>query len=360
MLYLLLGILSGILLSLVPIWTPSGALEIYPEWHGRTDSIKNIDESPHSLLPKTEMPVVYGSDIYLLSSGGKQLKKINFDNHLISLSYNGAYYAQYDKIGTHVELLNTSGDKFWRTKSMEYPYLSSSGKVILLMNGDHSRIRIMNINGNPAGAKEIYGTLCTVISFSRDSDYSGIGFVDGRYYLLNDKGELVNAGTVPQSTIVKGIAISTNGKYYVVHYGNSKGDFLRLINTTAGSKHYDLQLKHIHLTKTAINVSDSGKFTAIDYDRIILCEDDEIETAVKIPAMKPGLASINNTNNIYFASFMDTDYRANLFVFLEDGTFIFHKIFPGETFIESRIYGNLLLVRGSDSLYCYSLHVPVR
>jgi hypothetical protein len=359
MLYLLLGLISGIILSLAPIWTPSGAVELYPEWQGSLNSIKYIEESPNSFLPKTELSVVYGSDIYLFSSGGKLLKKINFDNHLVSLSNTGMYYAQYDKIGTYVELLNTAGDKFWRTKSMEYPYLSSSGKIVLLMNGDHSRIRIMNINGNTAGEKEIYGTLCTVISFSRDSDFSGIGFLDGRYYLLNDKGELISTGIVPDSSVVKGIAISANGKYFVVHYGSSKGDYLRLINT-ARDKHYTLQLKHTHLTKTAINVNDNGNFAAIDYDRIILCRDDEIETVIKIPAMSPGMSSINFTDNIYFASYIGADGRANLFVFLDDGTFLFHKIFPKETFIESRIYGNVLLIRGSESLYCYSFQVPAK
>lgn len=357
MLYIVLGFIAGILLSLAPVWTSSGAIEIYPEWNAGLDSVKNIQESVHSILPKKEFPIVYGPDIYLLSSGGKLLKKINFNNHLVSLSNDGAYYAQYDKVGTYVELLNTDGDKFWRAKSMEYPYLSSGGKIILLMNGDHTRIRIMNINGNPAGVKEIYGTICTVISFSRDSDFSAMGFLDGRYYLLNQKGELVNSGIAPDPSVVKGISISTNGKYYVVHYGNTRGDFLRLINTASG-RHYTLKLKHVHLTKTALNVSDNGNFAAIDHDRIIFCEDDEIETSVKIPAMRPGMASIFITENIYIAGYTGIDDRANLFVFLEDGTFLFHKIFPKENFIESRIHGNALLLRGSDSLYCYSFYFP--
>jgi hypothetical protein len=359
MLYLLLGLISGIIISLAPIWSPSGAAEIYPEWYGNIDSIKLIEESPNSFLPKTDLPVVNRSDIYLLSSKGKLLKKINFDNHLVSLSNNGAYYAQYDKIGTHVELLNTTGDKFWRIKSMEYPYISSSSKIVLLMNGDHSRIRIININGNSAGAKEIYGTLCTVIAFSRESDYSGIGFLNGSYYLLNDKGELINNGTAPDSSIVKGIAISKNGKFFVVHYGNNKGDFLRLINTTR-DKFYTVQLKHIHLTRTSITVTDGGNFAAIDYDRIIICRDDKIENIIKIPSASPGLSSINCINNIYFASYMSTDGRANLFVFLNEGTFLFHKIFSKEKYIESGIFMNALLLRGSENLYCYSFQIPDR
>jgi hypothetical protein len=357
MLYLLLGIISGIIISFAPIWSPSGAIEIYPEWQGSLGSIANIEQSPNSVMPRAELPVVYNSNMYLLSAKGKLQKTINFNNHLVSVSNNGAYYAQYDKIGTHVELLNTTGDKFWRTKSMEYPYISSDGKIILLMNGDHSRIRIMNINGNQTGAREIYGTLCTVIALSQDSDFSGIGFLNGSYYLLNDKGELINNGTAPDSSIVKGIAISTNGKFYVVHYGNNKGDFLRVINT-ARNKFYTLQLKHIHLTRTAITVTDTGYFAAIDYDRIIICRDDEIESIIRIPAMSPGLSSINVINNMYFASYMSADSRANFFVFLNDGTFLFHKILPIETFIESRIYKNSVLLRGSESLYCYSFYIP--
>ncbi|MBN2403303.1 MAG: hypothetical protein JXN64_13025 [Spirochaetes bacterium] len=355
--YLLLGLVSGIIFSLVPIWTSSGAVEIYPEWHSDIDSINYIEGSPNSLLPDTEIPLINHLEFYLISLKGKLLKKINFDNHLISISNNGAYYAQYDKTGSHVELLNTIGDKFWRIKSREYPYVSSTGKIILLMNGDHSRIRIMDINGNPAGATEIHGALCTVIALSHESDYSGLGFLNGSYYLMNDKGEIINNGTTPDSSIVKGIAISANGNYFVIHYGNRKGDFLRLINN-ARNKHYTLQLKHIHLTKTAISVKDNGNYAVIDYDRIIICADDKIERILKIPLMSPGLSSINFINNMYFASYTNADGHANFCIFLDDGTFLFHKIFFKETFIESRIHKNTIFLQGSENLFCYSLLMP--
>ena len=354
--YFFLGLICGIIINFMPIWSPSGSLEIFPEWYGNFESINNIEQSPYNSLQKNEITLVNRSSILLLSPAGELLKKVNFGNHLVATGKNSSYYALYDKISTYVELFNTSGDKFWRIKSREYPYITSGGKIILLLNGDHSKVRILSIDGNPTGAKEISGLLCTVISFPQDSDFSGIGFINGSYFVLNGKGEITNKGITPGSSIIKGISISNNGKFATVHYGNNKGDFLRLVNTET-EKHYTLQLNHIHLTKTALNVTNEGIYSAIDRDRVIICRKDEIQTTIKIPAKDPGLSALYFANSIYFASYMSNG-QANLLAFLEDGTFIFQKKFTDQTFIDSGIYGNVILLRGSENLYCYSYSLP--
>ena len=350
--YFFLGLICGIIINFIPFSGSQGATEIYPEWYGNIESIKSIEKSPNSSLPKNKLSIVSCSDILLLSSAGELLKKINFGNHLVATAKNTPYYAQYDKISTYVELFNTSGDKFWRIKSREYPYITSGGKIILLLNGDHSKVRIISIDGNPAGAKEISGLLCTAIALQQDSDFSGIGFINGSYYVLDEKGDIINNGTTPGSSIIKGMTISSNGNFAVVHYGNTEGDFLRVVNT-ANDKHYTLKLDNIHLTKTGLNVSDEGIYAAIDYDRIIICRKDEIRTIIKIPAKSPGLSSLHFANNIYFASYM-SNTQANFMAFLENGTFLFRKNLAEEAFIESNIYRNMILLRGSGNLYCYS------
>ncbi|MFH0974995.1 MAG: hypothetical protein V1874_04340 [Spirochaetota bacterium] len=354
MLYILLGLLAGILLSFAPIWGPAGAIEIFPEWHGSIESVRSIEESRNPLMPKAEFPLVVRSDIFLVSANGKFLKKINFDNRLASVCSNGSYYVQYDKIGDHAELFNPSGDRFWRIKSMEYPYITSGGKLVLLMNGDHTKIRIIDIDGNPAGIKEISGTLCTVIALQQNSDYAGVGFMDGNYYILNDRGDLITGGIVADKAIVKNIAISPNGRYSLVHYGSSKGDFLKSIDASR-DKSYDLPLKHVHLTRTALNINDNGEIAAIDYDRIIIGEEDEVESIIKIPASNPGLSSISCSDGVYSAGYMDVDGKAHFFIFLNNGI-LYQKKFSNETFIDSRIIKNIFIIRGSQGLFCYSFY----
>lgn len=357
MLYLFLGLILGILLSIAPVWTPSGAMEIYPEWHGSIDSIRNIDETANPALSKINLHLTSMSDLYLLSAKGQLLKQINFGNHLVSVSSSGKYYAQFDKIGTHVEFLNSAGDRFWRIKSMEYPYITSNGKIILLLNGDQSKVRIMNINGNPTGAKEIYGTLCTAISLSKNTDYSAIGFLDGSYFLLNENGDVLNRGTTPDNSIVKGISISINGKYFVIHYGDNKKDFLRLVDS-GRDKSYTIQLKNVHTTRTALNVNDKGNIAVIDFDRIIISHYDKIESIIKIPPKSPGVSSIDVISNIFLTCYKSINGKTNFFIFLDDGTLLFRKSFSDDTFIESRLIENIIFLRGSSNLYCYSLLLP--
>ncbi len=356
MFYIIIGIISGIILNLMPVFTPKGSIEIYPEWHCSLDSINNVQVSSNH-ASKMKLPVTTGSDIYLLSANGKLLNQKSIENRLASVSRSGEYCAQYDKAGTQAEFLSTRGEKFWRIISMEYPLLSSYGKIILLLNGDHSRIRIMDINGNPAGVKQIQGRLCITISFSKENDYSCIGFLDGSYYLLSDKGEILNNGHTPADSPVKGLAVSNNGNFSVVHYGNNKGDFLRLININGG-KSYTIPLKNIHFTKTAISVTDKGNIAVIDYDRIIITRNNKIKTVLKIPPKTPGQSSIDFTGNLLSAGYTGTDGKTNFLIYLSDGTLLFHKVFNTESYIESRICENIIFLRGTANLFCYSFQIP--
>ncbi len=356
--YLLLGIILGIIISLFPVFNPATAIEILPEWHGNVQSIDHLQKSGNPLISGINLrPLLAQPNIYLLSGNGNLLRKVSLNDHLIALSNSGQYYIQYEKTGTYIELRNTKGDRFWRIQSREYPYLTFNAKIILLMNGDHSRIRIIDINGNETGSKEVQGRLCTVISFSDHSDYSGIGFLDGSYYILGEKGEIINNGTTPAGTLIKSIAISTNGRFFSVHYGNTKADFVKVVNISENVS-FLFPLKNVHLTKTGMYLSDNGNLAVFNRDRIFVTDADEIKSIIKILPGKEGFSSVGLSNGVYSASYMGIDNRARFLMFLEDGQIIFSKAYEGESFIESVMYGNAVIVRGSGDLFCYSFRLP--
>jgi hypothetical protein len=220
----------------------------------------------------------------------------------------------------------------------------------------------VDLNGTETGAKIIFGRLCTVISFSNTSDYSGIGFFDGSCYILNEKGEIIYKERF-DGYIIKGIALSDNGKFFLIHYGNTEKDLIQLVN--AGSDDNDkfiIPLKYVHSTRTAIMITNDGESAILDNNRIILIHDNETTKIIKIPPKSPGLASISvygiDPINLYSACYMGINGAANFLVFLDDGTVIFHKVLNKEDFIESSMYGNFIVLRGSRNLYSYSFRIP--
>ncbi len=348
--FLIMGLLIGVILNFIPLFMPDKAVEIFPEWHASLQSIENTEKSSNASISSIILtPVVTDEYAYIFTGNGGLQKKINIKDSLVSFSKNGKYYVKYEKIGNAVELYDTSGGKYWHLQSADYPYISPDAKIILLMNGDHSKINVLNINAVACGVKEISSMLCTVISFPGNSGFSGIGFLNGNYFILNNKGDVVSKGA-EKDFIIKGISISDNGSYFTVHYGNNKGDFIKTVNSDNDT--YTIPLKHIHLTKTALLTADNGKSAVIDEDRIILCLGKKIISEINIPAKSPGLSSISFSGNLYSASYKGVE-KAYFLIFEEDGTVVFNREFPYEDFIESNMYGNLTVIRGSGNLYAY-------
>jgi len=150
---------------------------------------------------------------------------------------------------------------------MEYPYLSCNGKIIILMNGDQSGIRTVDYNGN-LGPIRISGRTCTAVVFSDRGDYGGVGFLDGSYYIIDPRGALTFYGMTPKGTMVKGLAVSGNGSYCAVHYGDTRKDHLRVIEIGSGD-HDEVELAHAHPVKTAMHIGGDGYCTIIDIDRVL-------------------------------------------------------------------------------------------
>ncbi len=355
MLYLLWGLILGIALNLLPLWQPANAIQFYPEWHGNLNTPGKIQTPLTSAISNTVLPpVITDNNSYVLSGNGKLLNNVSFDKSFISISGNGKYYCRYEKVGSEVEFINSSGERFWKIQSKEYPHLSYNGKLTLLMNGDHSGIRILDINSNEIGVKRINGRFCTVVSFSKYSDFAGIGFLDGSYYIIDVNGELVKRGRFSGKSLIKGIAISSNGNFIGVHYGNNNKDNIRLIDIIENSE-YTIPLIGIHLCKSYFCVTNKGGLSFIDKNRIIITGDEgRIEHIIKIPPMRAGASAIDYSNGIFLSSYTGTDGITRLLSYRSDGTVIISKEFTNEAFMSCSIMEQAILLRGSESLYCYS------
>ncbi len=360
--YFFLGLVAGCLLAFVHIIEPSGGMSLYPEWWGEVGNPSSIEQSgAQGLAPGRLFPVQSGSEVFLLAGNGTLQRQYKAaDPLLLAVSGNGQYCAEFEKAGRNVEFISTAGDRFWRLKSLEYPYLSFSGRLVLLLNGDQSKVRIFDYNGNGIGAGSVMGRFCTVISFAQRSDFAGIGFIDGSYYLLNQKGEIVDKGKTPQNTVVKGMAVSDSGNYYAVHFGNAEKDRVRLVNVRAKDVN-ECALSNVHMTRTAMNVADDGTLAVLDRDRLVFTDDDaDVDRIIKLPPARAGHAKIARADGLCAVTYSPETGGARFILMQNDGNILFTKDVPEESFLDCVIDGGAILLRGSQKLLAYRYFTPKR
>jgi hypothetical protein len=353
--YFFPGLIAGALAALF-LFEPTAGFEIYPEWWSAVKSISVLEKSAHNNPADARFFVkTNDNDYFLLKANGEVSVSGSVSDGLTAFSGNGQFYAKYQKVGTDVEFFNAKGDRFWKLESLEYPYLSRNGKLILLLNGDHTGIRMVDYNGNIIGTA-ISGRTCTAICFSDRADYGGAGFLDGSYYFVDARGKVMNGGMAPQGSMVKGVAVSGNGLYAAVHYGNNQKDFIRIINLESGD--YDLaELAHTHPVKTSLHVNDGGYCAVIDVDRILyISASGRVKLNIGIPPKRHGHSSISYRNGVYAASYTMQTGASKLLLFREDGVILFSKEFPSESFLDASMQGSLVFLRGSDNIFCYSMH----
>ncbi len=355
--YLLSGFFAGAVLSLL-IFRGVSASELHTGFYlnlADMDNMQIVD-----LKTAADFYVVPRNDrIYLLSGNGTVAKRVDLPaDTLAEFSGNGKYYIKYGKVSSTIELFGYNGERYWMVNSMEKPLLSKNGKLALLLVGDHSKIRLFDTNGNPAGIKEFSGRLCTSIEFSEENDFACAGFVDGTYFFINEKGELLNRGALPGGNIVKGMRISSNGMYGVVHYGTEQKDRIRIVNISKNDFE-DADLSSVHVMKTAIHVANDGYAAILDNDNFILFDDDAEDVfKIKIPAKRPGQASIVRTGNFYFLAYTKSTGESQLFVFNADGSLFYSREFAGESYLAAAVRDGGVIIRGSDSLFSYKIHSP--
>lgn len=354
--YLLSGLLAGAILSLL-IFQGVSASELHTGFYISLSDIDNM-QIMDSRGAADFYVVPRNNRIYLFSGIGQLAKKIEPVDSLTEFSGNGQYYIQYGQVGTSIELLGYNGERYWKLGSREKPLLSHNGKLILLLIGDHSRIRMFDTNGNPAGAKEVSGRLCTSIEFSAANDFACFGFADGTYYFLDEKGNIINRGELPAGNIVKGMRISSSGIYGAVHYGTEQKDSVRVINIPDNDTE-DEELSSCHIMKTALNVDNEGRVSVLDNDSFLVLDDDADEVfKVKIPAKRPGQSAITKLGEYYFLAYTKSTGESQLFIFTGDGRLFYSREFAGESYLAAAVRGESVIVRGSDSLFSYKIHVP--
>jgi hypothetical protein len=359
--YLIAGIITGALLNMLPLFQPAGGIELYPEWYGSVQRPETIEKSGNAAAAKVALPpVLIPGSIVALSGDGAVRQVRDTGGRLYSVSGNGRYYAAFDRTGSKIEFLSILGEPFWNIASREFPYLSRNGKLVLLLSSDHSSIRVMDFNGNLLGSGPLYGRFVTVIAFSKKADCAGVGFLDGGYYFIDKDGKVLRSGRLPDNSLVKSIAISPNGRYAAVHFGNERGDGIMIMRLDSETQHL-CPLKRVHLTRTALHIADSGTVSVLDHNSIhMISRRGKITASIKVPPAKPGAASIVSAGRLYAAGYTGTEGAPRFLLYRDDGTVLYGRDFPAESFLEAAVEEDLILLRGSRSLYCYSFASPDR
>ena len=365
--YLFIGIIAGIALAASPVLMYAPAPALYAQW--KSDPAEPVMTSPDPASVKP-LPVVCGFDDRIVSftqngrilstvvpmdspSETPEAPKKKESPLYYSLSSNGGFYATYRKIGFNIEYYNLAGDRFWKIRSQQYPYLSTNGKLVLLLVADLSRIDILNNNGLTTGAGSLTGRMCTGISFAKKCDAAAAGFLDGHFYVINDRGDLVYSGAVPAGSIVKSLALSDNAARCAVHYGDGKKDGIMTVNLEK-KKSWAFALPNTHETKTAVHITDEGDTSIINVSRILFFTmKGKVIADIPIDRQKPGHAAIAQSGKIRLLTWRLESGGSAFLAADEDGNQVMRKSFPSETALDCGFTGNTAWARGINTLYAW-------
>lgn len=351
--YLIAGLCIGITINFF-VFFPSPGITIVPEFTASLKSIDGMKASPYK-LSKGHFTIRKGKTLWQIKPHGEIALKIAPEKELVAFSGNGTHYIAYEKVGKEIQFFNARGDRFWKLDSREYPWISQNGKIIFLLNGDHSRVRVLNNNGNLTDAPAFAGRLCTVIAFSPENDFGGAGFLDGSYFFVNEQRKLLLKGSTPGGEPVKGLALSPGGKYFMIHYGSTAADSVLLVNPSEEQKAV-IPLKTIHLSRSTMLLDDQGNGTVLEGDHILHFDNDgDIRFVVQIAPKGRGHGSLARGEGFIAAGYTDTSGTGRAVVFDREGKIIFSRTCTGESFMDVTVLGPNLLLRGSDNLYSYSL-----
>lgn len=346
------GFILGIALNL-PIFPIHTGFGFYPEFSSAVNAMENIAPSEIKSGPQPTFTVKRGDTLFRLQSNGSAASVVALGG-LAGVSGNGEYYIRYEKVGTEVEFCGNN-QRFWKQKSREYPYLSYSGSLIFMLNGDQSAVRILDINGNTVGVGTIAGRVCTSIAFAPKGDYGAVGFLDGAFEAVGPNGASILKGRSENNGMIKGIALSNNGEHVAVHVGDAKIDWIELYDIPKNSCTV-CRLKGVHKSKTAICISDDGKAAVMDTGHILLMNTGGVYSEISIDEKKNGQASIVAASepDIWVAAYTTAQGISKFLAVTSGGKTIYSKDFPQESFLSASVADELILLRGSDNLYCYS------
>ncbi|MCX8124375.1 MAG: hypothetical protein N3F66_09445 [Spirochaetes bacterium] len=351
--YAAIGLVVGILLGFAPVFVTHTGFVLTPLWYGSIKNVQTIESDP-TAPPLTSFAVTIDSGYYHLSSNGSLKKYIYSGDAFIKPTSDGNFYVMYKKVGNDIAMYNASGEFFWKLPSTEYPYISPDGSIIVLLTADGSSARIADFNGNVYSNPELNGQFTTAVSFSQKGSFAGIGFIDGRYYILNNKGQIIFKGVSQSSMVIKGIAIDDTGSYALVHYGNSNKDYILGINIPK-QKSFTYELSAPHFVKTSMAINPDGNAVFLDFDRLLEIDikgkDVEVYQIIK---KRYGQSQITSNNDIFMLSY-PTEAGGSVWYVWQWGK---GKLYQREFFEEPYLYhilsGPIILLQGQDTLLCFA------
>jgi hypothetical protein len=355
--YFITGLLVGIALGFVPWLKPAHSFKILPQWYGTISSASTIETSPFPRDSRNLIgPVRTEKGYFMFKENGHVAANPAADKGIIAPSGNGMFYVEYGKLADEISYRNYRGEPFWTLSTHEYPHLSYGGKLILLVTADNSAIRLVDYNGNFTGANRISGRFCTSKGFSQPGNAAATGFLDGSFYFLNQKGEIVYKGVTPGNSIVKSVAISNNMEYGAVHYGPSeKGNDKLLLVHIDKDDTFTVPIAGNSRARTSIHINSNGTAAFLGLSHLYLVDiPREKHRSIDIPGRREGHSSIQHANDMFTMSYTGKKGTSRFYIVHEKGNVLFARAFPEEPYLDVIMTDSSILLRGPDTLYCYS------
>ncbi len=351
--YAAIGLLLGMFLGFSPVFITYTGFVLTPLWYGSLQKVQAIE--PASIATATSsFAVTTESGYYHLKGNGALIKSITASDAFIKPTSDGNFYITYKKVGNEITMYNANSEFFWKLLSTEYPYISPNGSIIILLTADGSSARIADFNGNVYPNHELNGQFTTAVAFSQKASFAGIGFIDGRYYILNNKGQIIYKGISPPSTVIKGIAIDDTGNYALVHCGNSSKDYVVGI-AIAKQKSFTHELSAPHYVKTSMAINTTGRAVFLDFDKLLEIDikGKDVE-AYQIIKKRYGQSQVSSNNDIFIISY-PTDAGGSVWYVWQWGKGkLYQREFLEEPFLDHTLSHNIILLRGQDTLMCFA------
>lgn len=164
----------------------------------------------------------------------------------------GDGYLAYSKLGKEISYFARSGELYWKRDSASYPVSDPEGRLILLLSGDLTAVRLMDRNGNMEASAPMTGLVLTDYAFTNDwpTDRKGerqaaaaVLFASGPAYLIvYGAGVKVSRLPIPdaEKTFAKSIALA-DGRI-AIHLGDAEGDTIRTYSVKERSGQLTLSL----------------------------------------------------------------------------------------------------------------------
>jgi hypothetical protein len=353
--FFFLGIMAGAVINIF-VFFSYDAVAMHPEFTVNLNNITAIEASPYIRAGgNTAYVVKMPGSLYLMKENGEISASVPMEGPA-GVSGNGEYYIRYEKTGKEVEFFNSRGERFWKLKSLEYPYLSHTGRLVFMLNGDQSGFRILDHNGNEIGIKKVSGRICTVLNFSKLGDFGCAGFLDGSFSVIAGDGSRIYSGRTGNSAMVKSMAVSDNGRFAALHGGDTTADFIEIYDLQKQDRRF-FAMPEVHETRTALSVSDEGDTLVLAKKSLIMLNR-RARPVFELPIeeKRNGQASVREGREAAFLCYTMHRGGSRFMAVSKSGNIMYSRDFPAESFLDLTLSGDNIFIRGSDNLYCYSLH----